>query len=161
HIAGFGRPFNATTLSVVDGVPIFSRFFLGGESEVRGYPENSIGPLGRVDRQLVIGSNPPVLLSSSIQPIGGDTELIANAEYRVPILRRISGAAFFDLGASFNARPLQEQQFISSVQINPPVPNTFLITTLRPLGVIGDQIPNYRVSVGVELRVIVPVANIP
>jgi outer membrane protein assembly factor BamA len=29
------------------------------------------------------------------------------------------------------------------------------------LGNIGDQLPNYRISLGVELRVMVPVAHIP
>jgi len=161
HIAGYGRPFDAHTLSVVDGVPISSRFFLGGETEVRGYPINSIAPLARVDRLLVIGANPPVLISSNVQPIGGDTELIANAEYRAPLLRRLSAAAFFDIGSSFNARGLKEQQFTSPVQITPPLPNSFLVTRVRPLGVGADQIPNYRISLGFELRFQVPIANFP
>ena len=161
HIAGYGRPFDARTLSVIDGVPISSRFFLGGETEVRGYPINSIAPLARVDRLLVIGDSLPLLLSSDVQPIGGDTELIANAEYRAPLLRRLSAAAFFDIGASFNARGVKEQQFISPVQITPPIPNTFLITAVRPLGDIADQIPNYRISLGFELRIMVPIANFP
>jgi outer membrane protein insertion porin family len=160
HIAGFGRPFNARALSVIDGVPISSRYFLGGDTEVRGYPINSIAPLARVDRLLVIGDNAPALLSTSVQPIGGDTELIANAEYRAQLTRRLSGAAFFDIGAALNTRGLKEEQFISPVQINPPIPNTFLITAVRPLGDI-DRIPNYRISLGVELRFMVPIANIP
>ncbi|HKQ72835.1 MAG TPA: BamA/TamA family outer membrane protein [Blastocatellia bacterium] len=161
HIAGYGRPFDARTLSVIDGVPISSRFFLGGETEVRGYPINSIAPLAQVDRFLVIGDSAPLLLSSGVQPVGGDTELIANAEYRAPLLRRLSAVAFFDIGASFNTRRLQEQQFISPVQINPPLPNAFLITVARPLGDLDDQIPNYRISLGFELRFLVPIANFP
>ncbi len=161
HISAYGRRFDATTLSVINGVPIFSRFFVGGEAEVRGYPINSIAPLARVERSLVIGDNPPILLRSDVQPIGGDTQLIANAEYRVPIRSRLSAAAFFDIGSSFNAQRLQEQQFISPAQLNPPTPNSFLVTTVSPLGDVADQIPNYRVSLGVELRVLVPVANLP
>ena len=45
HIAAFGEPFAADTLSTVDGVPIFKRFFLGGETQVRGYDLNAIAPL--------------------------------------------------------------------------------------------------------------------
>jgi len=161
HISAYGRRFDATTLSVINGVPIFSRFFVGGEAEVRGYPINSIAPLARVERSLVIGDNPPILLRSDVQPIGGDTQLIANAEYRVAIRSRLSAAAFFDIGSSFNAQRLQEQQFISPAQLNPPTPNSFLVTTVSPLGDVADQIPNYRVSLGVELRVLVPVANLP
>jgi outer membrane protein insertion porin family len=55
HIAGFGEPFQARTLALVDGVAIFNRFFLGGEAEVRGYDVSSIAPLARVERFLVIG----------------------------------------------------------------------------------------------------------
>ena len=151
HITSYGRPFDARTLSVIDGVPISTRYFLGGDMEVRGFPINSIAPLARVDRLLAVGDTPPVLLSSGVQPIGGDTELIANAEYRAPLTRRLSGAAFFDIGAVFNTGGLKEQQFISPVQTTPPVSNTFLITRVRPLGDIGDRLPNYRISLGVEL----------
>jgi outer membrane protein insertion porin family len=161
HISAYGRPFDATTLSVIDGVPIFSRFFVGGEAEVRGYPLNSIAPLAQVDRSLVIGDNPPILLRRDIQPVGGDTQLIANVEYRAPIRSRLSAAAFFDIGSSFNANELNEQRFISPVQLTPPTPNSFLVTTVGPLGEVADEIPNYRVSLGVELRVLVPVANLP
>jgi outer membrane protein insertion porin family len=161
QISSYGRPFNAHTLSVIDGVPISSRYFLGGDAEVRGFPINSIAPLARVDRLLAIGANPPVLLTSTVQPIGGDTELIANAEYRVPLTRMLSGAAFFDIGSVFNVRGLKEQQFVSAAQTNPPLPNTFLITRVRPLGDIDGRIPNYRASLGVELRVMVPVVHIP
>ncbi len=161
NIGAYGRPFDATTLSVINGVPIFNRFFVGGVTEVRGYPINSIGPLARVDRFLIIGDNPPALLSSDVQPVGGDTQLIANAEYRAPLTRRLSGAAFFDIGAAFNVRELKVQEFISPVQLTPPVQNSFLLTRVGPLGDIGDQIPNYRISLGVELRVLVPVINLP
>jgi outer membrane protein assembly factor BamA len=96
-----------------------------------------------------------------VQPIGGDTELIATAEYRAPLIWRLSGAAFFDIGAALNIRGVNEQQFISPAQTTPPLPNTFLITSAPPLGDIDGRIPNYRISLGVELRFIVPIANFP
>jgi outer membrane protein insertion porin family len=161
HIASYGRPFDATTLSVIDGVPIFNRYFVGGMTEVRGYPINSIAPLARVDRLLAIGDNPPLLINSNIQPIGGDTQLVANVEYRAPLLSRLSMAAFFDIGSSFNARRLKEEQFSSPVQLIPPVAGASLITVVRPLEDVADQIPNYRISLGGELRVMVPVVNLP
>jgi outer membrane protein insertion porin family len=161
HIASYGRPFEATTLSVISGVPIFNRYFVGGMTEVRGYPINSIAPLARIDRLLAIGNNPPVLINSSVQPIGGDTLLVANAEYRAPVLSRLSLAAFFDIGSSFNARRLKEEQFANPVQLTVPVAGASLITVVRPLGEVADQIPNYRISLGGELRVIVPAVNLP
>jgi outer membrane protein insertion porin family len=161
HIGAYGQPFNATTLSVIDGVPIFNRFFTGGVTEVRGFPINSIAPLANVDRLLVIGDNPPQLLSHSVQPIGGSTELIGNAEYRAPLTRRLALAAFFDVGSSFIIGGVKTQQFVSPAQLTPPVPNSFLVTVVSPLGPDADKIPSYRISFGFEFRVMIPVANIP
>jgi outer membrane protein assembly factor BamA len=71
HIAATGPPLPARALSVVGGVPIPSRFFLGGEGEVRGYEVNSIAPLARVERFLIIGDHPPARIASDIRPVGG------------------------------------------------------------------------------------------
>ncbi len=157
HIAGFGEPFADNSLATVDGVPIFNRFFLGGENEVRGYQLNSISPLARVDRFLVDEDNPPVLFTSELRPIGGDTKLIFNTEYVVPIRNRLSMAAFFDIGASFNARRLNEQRAESSIILE-GIPLR-LITVLSPLE--RQLTPAYRISLGGELRFSVPVLKLP
>jgi len=72
------------------GLPIESRFFIGGGNSVRGYKENSLGPLG-----------------SEGDPRGGRILLLTNAELRLPIplLARYNfGAAFFlDGGNVWNA----------------------------------------------------------
>jgi outer membrane protein insertion porin family len=102
-----------------------------------------------------------VLLDSNVQPVGVDTLLIANAEYRVPMMNRLSMAFFFDIGSSFNVRKLKEEQFTTPVQLSPPVASASLITIVRPPTDVMDQIPNYRVSLGGELRVHVPVVNLP
>lgn len=72
------------------GLPIESRFFIGGGNSVRGYKENSLGPLG-----------------SEGEPRGGRILLLTNAELRVPVpyLARYNfGAAFFmDGGNVWNA----------------------------------------------------------
>ena len=44
-IRTFGTPFNTNSLSFVGGVPIFERFFLGGEYDIRGYNFRSISPV--------------------------------------------------------------------------------------------------------------------
>ncbi len=161
HIAAFGEPFPATTLSQVNDVPIFSRFFLGGETEVRGYDVNSIAPLARVDRLLVVGDSPPLLLASDIRPVGGDTLLVANVEYRVPLTRWLSTAAFFDSGASLNARRIDEQRFESPTLLQPGNVPATLVTVLRPLEAEIGRLPNYRASLGLELRFTLPAFNLP
>lgn len=160
HIASFGEPFAADTLSTVDGVPIFRRFFLGGETQVRGYDVNAIAPLARVERFAVTGGNPPTLLATEVRPVGGDTNLLFNAEYRVPLVWRVSAAAFFDVGASFNARALAEERFGAGPQ-STPAGSASLLTVLSPLSTAEDALPRYRFSLGGELRFPIPVLNIP
>ncbi|HKO98387.1 MAG TPA: outer membrane protein assembly factor BamA [Pyrinomonadaceae bacterium] len=73
------------------------------------------------------GSN-MVQLPRSYTPIGGDTQLLGNFEYRIPIIGNTVGlAAFADIGSSFNVRGksdqifssnfLQDQPFLQSVGI--------------------------------------------
>jgi len=65
----------------VDGVPMFDRFFLGGADTLRGFNFRQVGPKD------VNG-----------QAVGGNTFVNGTAEYTVPIVERIRGAVFFDIG---------------------------------------------------------------
>lgn len=67
-----------------DRVPIFDRFFLGGATTVRGFDYRAISPRDEQD-----------------EPIGGKTMGMATAEYTFPLITRIRGAAFFDIGGVF------------------------------------------------------------
>ena len=161
HIRSFGVPFTEQALSTVRGVPVFRRVFLGGETEVRGFDENSIAPLARVDRFVISEGNPPVLTSAEVRPIGGDTELLFNAEYRVPIIWRISAAAFVDIGSSFNTRSLVKESLETPTIVQSTGQPVTVLTVLRPLKPGQDFLPSYRASLGGELRVPIPVLNIP
>jgi outer membrane protein insertion porin family len=160
HIAGVGSPLRPEALSSVRGIPVFKRFFLGGESEVRGYDVNSIAPLARVDRLLTPDGEPPVLLSSEVRPIGGDTQFVANAEYRVPIVWRLSSAAFADFGSSFNLHRLREERFESRTMIQPTAAPATITTVISPLS-RDARPPVFRLSLGGELRFLIPVFNVP
>lgn len=63
-------------------VPIYERFFAGGTNSIRGYNERKVGPIDPV----------------SEDPIGGESMLIGNIEYIMPIIEFIKLAAFFDTG---------------------------------------------------------------
>ncbi len=69
-----------------DQLPVFERYFVGGISTVRGYDVRSLGP--EVDDVL----------------IGGNKELIFNAEYIFPIAPslKLRGLFFFDAGNAFS-----------------------------------------------------------
>jgi outer membrane protein insertion porin family len=161
HIRAFGEPFREQALSTVRGVPVFRRFFLGGETEVRGYDVNSIAPLARVERFLMSGSGDATFISSEVRPVGGDTQLLFNAEYRVPIVWRLSSAAFFDIGSSFNSRSLVKESFQTATTVRPTGSPATVLTVLKPLKPGQDFVPDYRASLGGELRFPIPVLNIP
>ncbi len=60
------------------------------------------------------GSN-VVQLPRSYTPIGADTQLLGNFEYRIPIIgRTVSLAGFADVGTAFNLRTKRDQLFSST-----------------------------------------------
>jgi outer membrane protein insertion porin family len=175
HIRAYGSRFNAQRgdtrpLSFINGIPIFERFFIGGEYDIRGYNIRSITPVvvsqeffstkgpitariidpttntlveapdGTVDPNLlgnfvlrppendcagVTGPNQRPNCNTQpggalLQVIGGDTQLIYNVEYRIPIISVLSLAAFADVGTVFNARKYDDQ-IISSNFVNQSV----------------------------------------
>nr|MBA3320672.1 BamA/TamA family outer membrane protein [Pyrinomonadaceae bacterium] len=65
------------------------------------------------------GPNPQAL-STGFQPVGADTQLLGNFEYRVPIFGPVSLAAFADIGSAFNLRNTQDQIFSSTFNADQP-----------------------------------------
>jgi outer membrane protein insertion porin family len=153
HISPFGKRFDSNSLAFVGGTPIFSRFFLGGEYDIRGYNIRSISPVAIVEQRLttrdvaavpadasdpnetlpVLGEADPPLLEPFVRdqiirdftfenrftnlsfiPIGGDTQLLLNVEYRIPIAGPLSVAAFGDIGSTFNLRRYDDQRVTSN-----------------------------------------------
>jgi outer membrane protein insertion porin family len=170
------------------------------------------------------GANPG-LISQSFTYIGGDTQLVGNFEYRIPIFGPVSLAAFADVGTVFNLRKgdiqrinsefLQDQQLLgfgslnnvflrNNTTIQPSFLGGLILTSdgrlltrgefvniyCTPLGTCPISLPSglqeiylrgdaqtnqvvrvgdsrfakfgdFRSSVGLELRVQVPVVNVP
>jgi outer membrane protein insertion porin family len=71
----------STVMRAIDPVPIFDRYFLGGANTLRGFAFRQVSPKD--------GDN---------QPIGGNSSMNATAEYTYPIVERVRGAFFFDIG---------------------------------------------------------------
>src|SRR5262249_9326922 len=75
-------------------------------------------------------------------PIGGDTELLYNVEYRVPIFGPLSVAAFADVGSAFNIRSYSDQvvktNFVNQCLVIDALGNC-TSTALNPAGRIATQ----------------------
>jgi outer membrane protein insertion porin family len=163
--------------------PPFSRFYIGGEYDIRGFDIRSISPLaffpgtGQVCNRDSFGN--PILATGSngqkgatcgsytkfpyYTPIypGGDTELITNFEYRVPIAGPVTLAAFVDGGSAFVLRTNQ-------LQIDTSIPSLKELTTEYPyftlptrLRIIASTNLRPRSSTGLDMQVILPVVNAP
>jgi outer membrane protein insertion porin family len=163
--------------------PPFSRFYIGGEYDIRGFDIRSISPLaffptlGQVCNRDNFGN--PILATGSngqkgatcgsytqfpyYTPIypGGDTELISNFEYRVPIAGPVTLAPFVDGGSAFVLRTNQ-------LQIDTSIPSLQELSTEYPyfslptrLKIIASTNYRPRSSTGLDLQVILPVINAP
>jgi outer membrane protein insertion porin family len=163
--------------------PPFSRFYIGGEYDIRGFDIRSISPLaffpatGQVCDRDSFGN--PIMATGSngekgttcgsytkfpyYTPIypGGDTEIITNFEYRVPLGGPVTLAAFVDGGSAFVLRTDQ-------LQIDTSIPSLKELTTEYPyftlptrLRIIANTNLRPRSSTGLDLQVILPVVNAP
>jgi len=80
-------------------IPLFERYFPGGILSLRGFELRSLGP-----EIQVASSNDPSAFTTTDFTVGGNKQLIFNAEYIFPIIRpaNIKGVFFFDLGNAFD-----------------------------------------------------------
>ncbi len=70
-----------TTWSGGDRVPIFDRLYAGGANNLRGFKFRDVGPK-----------------DENGEPIGGNTLARATIEYTFPVVEKIRGAVFYDVG---------------------------------------------------------------
>lgn len=110
-------------------VPIFERLFLGGANNLRGYDYREAGPKDRTG-----------------EPLGGDFSIYGSLEYSFPIIEKVRGAVFWDIGMVSGAPDLGTGTV--------PPPGT------RQLGgpIVGDG--EVYSNVGIGLRMFLPVGPI-
>ena len=140
---------NANSIAFVGGVPVYERYYLGSENDLRGYNSRAIGPIAPFDTYitarnvsvsstisgatttptvmtqrtrdqiaalgLLTGPDGPnaALFTRNFRFIGGDTQLLGNFEYRIPILGPATLALFADIGSVFNMRSTGTQRIDS------------------------------------------------
>jgi outer membrane protein insertion porin family len=162
--------------------PIFDRFFSGGEYTIRGFDYRLVSPLtlyttktfrqvtqldptGKpvIDPQTgtVVVANIP-FYTSYITPVGGDTQLIYNLEYRIPIVGPVTLAPFVDVGRAWVVNPNQLKIAEGATTNLYKVENgTFVpLQPGEPVAIISGT-DKFRSSTGLEIQVIMPVVNAP
>jgi len=159
-----------------DVVP-YNRFYQGGDSDIRGFDFFTIAPFVDVPTatSTAIFYKNPTILGPTGQPItqsitvplleffptrpGGDTQLVTNVEYRIPIAGPVSTSLFTDLGMDGVLHGSQldlNTQAFSLIQQEFPGD-----LSARKLAVISGTNFHPHSSSGIELVVQLPIVNAP
>jgi outer membrane protein insertion porin family len=146
----------------------YSRFYLGGETDLRGFDVRTVSPVVFVPTQTVTtfsglnknggDINIPTLAYQVSFP-GGDTQGVANLEYRIPIAPHVSASLFGDIGATGAVRKNQLQlnsANLSSLQQQFPATSISPTLPFQP----GTNF-KLRSTAGVELVVQLPIVQAP
>jgi outer membrane protein insertion porin family len=158
-------------------VPPFSRFYMGGEQDLRGYDIRSISPVAFIptttsqtfsftDPTTLSATGTPLTRSFSVPILtyqatlpGGDVQTSGNIEYRIPLIGPVTASLFLDGGTDGVART-------SALKLNPDG-LTNLLQQFPESNVSGQlQLAhgtNFRLrgSTGIEFGVQLPIVQAP
>ncbi len=160
--------------------PPFSRYYTGGENDIRGFEIWGVSPIAflpttatvnvlnndgtqRMQPVIVNGSRSFVPVTQTIPSYqltfpGGDTNVITNFEYRIPIFGPVVLALFGDAGIDKLSRPGQLKLNPGRIdQLNGQFPQA----DFSGRAYIAPGTQKIRASTGVELQVLMPVVNAP
>src|SRR5579862_5209211 len=162
-------------------IPPFSRTYIGGEQDIRGFQIWGISPIAFIPSEATVnvlnndGTQRTELIKNSLGvlvptnvtqniPIyqlafpGGDTHVVGNFEYRIPIFGPVVLAIFADAGINRILRPGQLTMDPSRIAyLNNEYPTAGFEG--KALVYPGTQKP--RMSTGLELQVMLPVVQAP
>jgi outer membrane protein insertion porin family len=155
----------------------YNRFFTGGDDSVRGFDIRSISPIAFVpvtsntslsfsDPNQLGGTGTPItrsigvpLLTYTIVYPGADTQIIGNAEYRIPLAGPVSMSLFFDAGLNGIIRRSQLKLDTGGYeQLQTTFPNRTISSSLQ-LAPGSNFAP--RTSTGIEFVVQLPIVQAP
>ncbi|MBI1896883.1 MAG: outer membrane protein assembly factor BamA [Acidobacteria bacterium] len=160
--------------------PPFYRVYMGGENDVRGFDIWGVSPIAfvpseatvnvlnsdgsaRLQKVIIDGAEAfaPVTQRIPIYQLifpGGDTQVVTNFEYRIPIVGPVILAGFVDAGLNKITRPGQ-------LKLNPgriaELNSFFPQADFDGRAIIAAGTQRIRTSVGVELQIMMPVVNAP
>ncbi len=160
--------------------PPFSRFYMGGEQDVRGFEIWGISPWAFVpdERAVVVRNDDGSARTQKVirdgqevfeavtqripvyTPVfvGGDTQAVGNFEYRIPIAGPVTLAAFFDAGLNRVSLPGQLRLNEGRLtELNFKFPQA----GFDGRAIVARDTQRIRTSTGLELQVLMPVVNAP
>ena len=158
-------------------VPPYSRFYMGGEQDIRGFDIRAISPVTYIpsvfpqsvsyyNNHNLSGSGFPTLSSFSVPVLGytitfpgGDTELLGSAEYRIPIAGPVSMSLFVDAGTDGISQP-------GSLKLNPTGVDNInaqfpLVNQQSQLQIAPGTNFKMRMSTGIEFIINLPIVQAP
>lgn len=154
-----------------------NRFFIGGEDSVRGFDIRAVSPMAYVPVSSTIpvffldptrlddNGNPSLrattvnVLTRTISFPGGDTQLVGNFEYRIPIAGPVQLAPFFDVG--YNAALRKSQLRLSDTVVEELREVFPRVEFSNQLEVVPKTSGRIRTSAGLEMVINLPVVNAP
>ena len=182
HISGYAG----------DVAPPTHRFYSGGEQDLRGFDVRSVGPYVFIPNNVAFsltnpdGTTVPLnaanpALGNVIIPlpiyrlvsIGGDSQVTANLEYRIPIVNQVTFAFFTDFGMNMDLKTnqllqstsghalIQGAQYGCPTIINGACFGGSSVQFPNPLSIVPGTNFVPRMSNGAELQVILPIVNAP
>ena len=153
--------------------PPFSRYFMGGENDVRGFDIWTISPIVFLPSdvaQVQVFNNDGTPRTQKGSPVymtipsyqitfpGGDTNVVGNFEYRIPIIGPVTLALFADVGIDKLLFPGQLRLNSGRItQLN----NEFPQAGFSGNAYVQPGSQKLRASTGLELQVLMPVVNAP
>jgi len=182
NVIGFHFNVAHTTGYAGNEVPPFSRFYMGGEGDLRGFDIRSISPVTFIPELVDLpvsyhDSTAGGTLRSFTVPVleyvatlpGADLQSYTNFEYRIPIAGPVTAALFADIGTDGilrrTALQLNEPGFVSltspgqfPLAAQPPPLGDNLT---RQLAIAGGTNFRPRASTGIEFVVQLPIIQAP
>jgi outer membrane protein insertion porin family len=155
-------------------IPPYSRFYMGGEDDIRGYDIRSISPVTFIPTSTSIPVSTgagsftiPALIYTATLP-GGDAQAFGNVEYRIPIVKQYFQTAFFFDGGTSGIANRSGLKLNPSALDNTCGPGSQSLTCLFPSAKLSTGLPiasgtNFRLrgSAGIEFVIQLPIVQAP
>jgi len=158
-------------------VPPYSRFYMGGENDIRGFDVRAISPVTYIpsvfnqavtflNNRNLSGAGFPTLASFSVPLVGytitfpgGDLQGVGNIEYRIPIAGPVSMTLFIDAGTVgiLNKSALKLDP-TGVANINQQFP---LVNQTEQLQIAPGTNFKLRSSTGIEFNINLPIVQAP